>query len=83
VFRGGEQHTLFHEAGGVADAGYVAAVGLDFKVIEIDSAKNDPRIRRRRHQANTSRNGGVEANSTGLDGAFDGRLNSHELIRCI
>jgi hypothetical protein len=43
VLGGGDEHALFHEAGGVADAGYVAAGGFDLKAIEIDAAKNDSR----------------------------------------
>src|SRR5476651_933621 len=35
VFNGGKQHTLFHQAGGITDARYVADMGFDLETVEI------------------------------------------------
>ena len=45
MFGGGDEHALFHQAGGVADARHVAADRLDFKAVEIGAAKNHARSR--------------------------------------
>src|ERR1700722_10322184 len=37
------QHAFFHQAGGVADAGDVAAGGLDPKTVQVDAAKHNAR----------------------------------------
>ena len=63
VFGGGEQHALLHQAGGVADPRDVAAVGLDFKVVQIHAAEDDARTGGRGNQANAARDGGVKANA--------------------
>ena len=83
VLGGGKQHALFHQAGGVADAGDVAAMSLDFKIVEIDAAEDDAGVRRRRHQTNAARDGGVKTNSGCFDGALYSRLGSHIALRCI
>src|SRR5690348_15878746 len=41
MLSGGEQHAVHHKAGGVADAGDVAAVGFDFEIVKIGAAEND------------------------------------------
>jgi hypothetical protein len=41
VFGGGDQHALLHQAGGVADFGYIAADGLYLEAIQIDPAEDD------------------------------------------
>src|SRR5208282_601452 len=40
VLGGGDQNALFHQAGGIADAGYVAAAGFKFEVIEVGAAED-------------------------------------------
>jgi len=45
VLGGGEQDALLHEAGGVADASDVVAVGFDRKIVQIHAAENDAGIR--------------------------------------
>ena len=45
VLGGGEQDTLLHEAGGVADAGDVVAVGFDGEVVQVDAAEDDAGVR--------------------------------------
>jgi len=44
VFGGGKKHALFHQTGGVADAGDVAATGLNRKKVQIRAAKNDATV---------------------------------------
>jgi hypothetical protein len=45
VLGGGEQDTLLHEAGGVADARDIVAMGFDGKIVEVDAAEDDAGIR--------------------------------------
>jgi len=40
MFGGGEQDALLHEAGGIADAGDVVAVGLDGEIVEVDATED-------------------------------------------
>src|SRR6266481_3078551 len=40
VLGGGNQHALFHQAGGVTDPSDISAHGLQFKAVEIGAAKN-------------------------------------------
>jgi hypothetical protein len=44
VLGGGEQDALFHEAGGVTDAGDVVAVGFNGEIVEVDTAEDDAGI---------------------------------------
>ena len=41
MLRGGDEDALAHERCGVGDAGDVAAVGGDFKVVEVGAAEDD------------------------------------------
>ena len=41
----GDQNALLHQTGGVADSGYIAADGLDFKTVEISAPEDDAGIR--------------------------------------
>ncbi len=77
VLGGRNQHALLHQAGGVADAGHVADVRLDFEIVEIHAAENDPRIRRRRHEAQVALDRGVQADAFDFDRALDGKLAGH------
>jgi len=45
MFGGGKQDALLHEAGGVADAGDVVAMGFDWEIVEVDAAEDDPGVR--------------------------------------
>src|SRR5579864_9767894 len=68
---GGEQHAIFHQAGGVTDARDVAAVGLNFKIVEVNAAKHDACVWRRRNEANVRTDGGMKADAFGFDGTQD------------
>src|SRR5271154_1646629 len=59
VFNGGKQHTLFHQAGGVTDARYVADVGFDLETIEIHAAENDAGVRGRGYESHVAADGSV------------------------
>ena len=48
---GGEQHTFFHQAGGVADARDVLSLRFDVKIVEIRATKYDAGVWRRRDEA--------------------------------
>src|SRR5580698_10868427 len=58
------QHALLHQAGGIADAGHVAADGFDFKSIQISAAEDDACARRRRQNAHGDGRAAVQANAT-------------------
>ena len=70
VLHGREQHALFHQAGGVADACNVAHVRFDFEIVQVHAAKNDAGIGRSRNQSQVAANRRVETDalrvSTGL-----------------
>ena len=68
VFGGGEQDALLHEAGGIADAGDVVAVGFDGEIVEVDAAEDDAGIRRSGLKAELGVNAGVEADALGFYG---------------
>ena len=44
VFNGGKQHPLFHQAGGITDARYVAYVRFDLETVEIHAAENNASV---------------------------------------
>jgi len=62
---GGYQNALLHEAGGVTDAGDIAAAGLDGKVIKIGAAEHDARVGRSGIEAKMAKDTGVEASAFG------------------
>jgi hypothetical protein len=80
VFGGGEQDALLHEAGGVADAGDIVAVGFDREIVEVDAPENDAGVGRSGLKAEFCVNTGVEAHTSGFHGAMDGRL-KHEYLK--
>src|SRR6266436_1054481 len=71
VLGGGEQDTLLHEAGGIADASDVVAVSFDWEIIEINAAENDAGIRRSGEETKVRVDTGVETHTQGLDCAVD------------
>jgi hypothetical protein len=44
VFRGGKQHALFHQAGGVADASDVSHVRFDLKIVQIHTPEHNSSV---------------------------------------
>jgi hypothetical protein len=74
VFGGGKQDALFHEAGGIADAGDVVAVGFDGEIVEVDAAEDDAGIRGSGLKAKSGVNAGMETDALGLDRTMDGGL---------
>src|ERR1700733_4427164 len=72
-----DQHALLHQAGGVADAGDVADMRLDFKIVEIHATENDSRIGRSRYQSQAALNGSVQTNAFNLDRALNCKLAGH------
>src|SRR5262249_26171246 len=68
MLRRGDEHTLLLQAGGVTDAGHIAADSLDFEAIQIHAPENDPCTSRRRQDAKSDRSSAVQANSLTLDG---------------
>lgn len=74
VFRGGDEHALAHEAGGVADFGDVAADGGDLEVVKIDAAEDDAGAGRRGEQAHGDRSAGMQTDPSELKGLCKGLL---------
>jgi len=74
VLGGGEKNALLHEAGGVADASNVVAVGFDGEIVEVDAAENDAGIGGSGLEAEFCVDSGVETHTIGFDRAMDGGL---------
>ena len=68
---GRDQHALLHQAGGVADAGHVAAGGFDFEAIEISAAEDDAGAGGGRQQAHVDRRAAMQAHTNALHGLAD------------
>jgi hypothetical protein len=66
VLGGGKKDALLHEAGGVADASNVVAVGFNGEVVEVNAAKNDAGVRRRRLKTKLRVDAGVETHTLGF-----------------
>jgi hypothetical protein len=71
VFGGGEQDALLHEAGGVADASDVVAVGFDREVVEVDAAEDDAGVRGSGEKTKVCVDTGVETHTLGFDRPID------------
>ena len=71
VLGGGDEHTLAHEAGGVADLGDVAAGGGNFKVVEVGAAEDDAGASRGGHEAHGHGCAAVEADAGERGGVAD------------
>jgi hypothetical protein len=63
---GGQEDALLHEAGGVADAGDVVAMGFDGEIVEVDAAENNAGIRGSRLKAELGVDAGVETHTLGF-----------------
>jgi hypothetical protein len=68
VLGGRDEDAFFHQAGGVADFGDVAADGLDLKAIEVDAAEDDARTRGGGEDAQMDGCSAVQADSTAVGG---------------
>src|SRR5215472_12582777 len=70
VFCGGQKDSLFHEAGGVADAGDVVALSFNREVVQVQAPENDAGFRRCRYKAYKALYASVEAHTfqTGFSG---------------
>ena len=60
---GGDQHTLAHEAGGVADFSHVAAGGGDLEIVQVGAAEDDARTCRGGQEPHVDRGAGMESYS--------------------
>src|ERR1035437_1009584 len=64
VLGGGDEHALFHQAGGVTDAGNVASAGFDGEAVEIGAVEYDSRSRRRRQNPQADGSAAMETDSS-------------------
>ena len=69
---GGYEHPLAHDAGGVADLGYVSARRRNFVIVQVGAAENNARSGRGGQQAHVHRRPAVETDSRELDHRRDG-----------
>jgi len=58
-----EEHALFHQAGGVADARDVLALGFDGEIVEIDAAEDDAGVRGCGNQADLAMHAGMQSHA--------------------
>ena len=63
VFRGRDQNSLAHEAGGVTDTGNVLPGGRNLKVVQIRAPKQDSLVCQRRDKTNPAGRGAVQSNA--------------------
>jgi len=63
---GGKEDALLHQAGGVADASDVVAVGFDGEIVEVDAAKDDAGVRRSGLEAELGVDASVETHTLGF-----------------
>jgi hypothetical protein len=68
VLGGGDEHAFFHQAGGVADAGNVAADGFDLEAVQIGAAKYDAGAGRGGKNAHGDGSATVQSDSTAFHG---------------
>jgi len=64
VLGGGDENALFHQAGGIADAGYIATDGLYLKTIQVDAAKDYACGGRGRKNSHADRRTTMQSDST-------------------
>jgi len=74
VFRSGQEHAFFHQAGGVTDARDVLSMSFNGKIIEINATKDDARVCGSRNQTNFAADTRVETDTLDLDGLMNGSL---------
>src|SRR5690348_5604045 len=74
---GREKNAAFHQASCVTDAGNVAAVSFDFKIVEVRAPENDACVCRRRNQANMRAHGCMQADALNFNRLFDCELETH------
>jgi hypothetical protein len=67
MFRGRDQDALFHQAGRIADAGYIAADGFNFKSIEVGTPKDNAGVGGSRKNAERYWGAGMQTYSAALD----------------
>ena len=79
---GRNQDALFHQAGGIADTGYVATAGFDGESIEISAVEDDAGAGRCRKDSEIDGSSAVEAHSGAGDGGTNCLFASQILRRC-
>ena len=68
---GGDEHTFFHQTGGVADPGHILAYRLQLKAVEISAAEHHTRSRGSRQDSQLDRSSTVKPHSTAFDWRAD------------
>src|SRR5438045_9534394 len=65
MFGRGEKDALLHQAGGVTDASYVAAAGLDGEIVQIGTTKDDAGVGWGGKESKMAKHSGVKADTFG------------------
>jgi hypothetical protein len=71
VLGGGEQDALLHEAGGVAYASDIVAVGFDREIVQVDTAEDDAGVWGSGEKTELSVDTGVETHTRGFYGTMN------------
>jgi hypothetical protein len=74
VFGRREQHALFHQTGGVADAGDVANVRFDLEVVEVHAPENNPGIGWSRNKPQTAAHSRMQTDAFGFNRTLNCKL---------
>src|SRR4029077_5165754 len=74
VLGGGEQHALFHQAGGVADARHVSNMRFNLKIVEVHPPEHDSSIGLGRHEPQVRFYGRMQADTLRSDRPLDSSL---------
>ncbi len=70
---------MFHQAGGVTNACYVADVSFNLEAVEINAAEYDACISRSGNEPDVAPDGGVEAKTVNFHRPLDSKLKRHAL----
>jgi len=79
MLSGGQEDALFHQAGGVADAGDVFPARLDDEIVQVRTSKHDAGIGRCRNQADMAKDSGMETDALGTDFTLNSGL-EHSIL---
>ena len=77
MFGGGDQNTLIHQTGGIADTRDVIPRGRDGEIVQIRTAEDNARTRWRRCEANAHIHAVMQAHALNGHRALDGGFEMH------
>jgi len=81
VFRGGKQHALLHQAGGITDAGDVVTMRFNGEIIKIGAPKDDSDVGGSWYESHVAVNTRVQTHAAGCNFALNGSLEHGRLSK--